>query len=554
MCLCLISITSLHSLKIILLLYRLEGNFVCTSIVLQVLEFGSAAEKISLALQVSAEHLNIGTGLRADAIMNQKSEQKFIEYLKSLHQVYFSKSKKVYVAFEQRNVRRELKRQQLKEHRLKSERFGSELTYLGELSQDKSRIAREKLQISLANPSRGVPSDGILESPARQIDELEHIASTNGSTKMPSDGTITGAKRQLDELKKELELLKLECNESTDCKNFTMPDSSKHESRLLSELDMPKNPRHELRDLCRGSIIANVSEKSKKTIHNGDMSVALNDKTFETASDDKQPRFGGCYLGNIPSSFDDSSRRGLDRSRDEFSFTFKEMDALPRTSVHEGTRTSLPHDSSEVSVFNSKADIVSGSELLHLKPYTIETKDISNLFEVDFDDADVDVKKTYDRENSALKRMLRAGDLSRLEGSKFRRDLYSTHSASHGKTGAHDEAKTMSPSFSSTKDKRERLYGSLDASLSRKPMYKEEKVSVRDSTSTEALAKDSSEEPRQLQRSPSKERRFREQVLAKKSARSVEPSPSTKTHLHALTALIRMSAKNAGAMFGEEAP
>ena len=524
---------------------------------MQVLEFGSAAEKISLALQVSAEHLNIGTGLRADAIMNQKSEENFIEYLKLLHQVYCSKSKKVYDAFEQRNVRRELKRQQLKEHRLKSERFGSELTYLGELSQDKSRIAREKLQISLANASRGVPSDGILESPARQIDELEHIASTNGLTKMPSDGTITGTKRQLDELKKELELLKLECNESTDStdrKNFTMPDSSKHESRLLSELDMPKNPRHELRDVCRGSIIANVSEKSKKTIHNGDMSVALNDKTFETASDDKQPRFGGCYLGNIPSSFGDSRRRGLDRSRDELSFTFKEMDALPRTSVHDGTRTSLPHDSSEVSVFNSKADIVSGSELLHLKPYTTETKGISNLFEVDFDDADVDVKKNYDRENSALKRMLRAGDLSRLEGSKFRRDLYSTHSASHGKTRAHDEAKTMSPSFSITKDKRERLHGPLDASLSRKPMYKEEKVSVRDNTSTEALAKDSSEEPRQLRRSPSKEKRFREQVLVKKSARSVEPSQSTKTHLHALTALIRMSAKNAGAMFGEEAP
>ena len=506
---------------------------------MQVLEFGSVAEKISLALQVSAEQLNIGTGLRADDIMNQKSEDKFLEYLKSLQQVYSSRSKKVYGAFEQRNVRRELKRQQLKERRLKSERFGSELTYLGELSQDNSRIAREKLQISLANASRGMPSNGILESTALEIDELEHIAPPSGSTKMPSDGTLTGTKRQLDELKKELELLKLECNESNDCRNITTPDSSKHESTLLSTLDMRTNPRHQLRDVYRGSTNANMSEKSKKTVHNGDMSLSLTEKTFEIASDDYQPRFGGCYLGNIPSSFDDSRRRELDRSRDELSFTFKEMDALSRTSVHEGTRTSLPHDSSEVSVFNAKADMVSGSELFHLKPYTTKTKDISNLFEVDFDDDGVDVKKNYDRENSALKRMLRAGDLSRQEGSMLRHDLYSTHSASHGKTRVHGEAKTILPTSSIT---------------SRKPMYKEEKVSIRENSSTEVLTKDSSEQQRQLQRSPSKEKRYREQVLAKKSARSVEPSQSTKTHLHALTALIRMSAKNAGAMFGEEAP
>lgn len=518
---------------------------------MQVLEFGSAAEKISLALQVSAEQLNIGTGLRADAIMNHKSEEKFMAYLKSLHRVYSSKSKKVYDAFEQRYVRRELKRQQLKEHRLKSERFGSELTYLGELSQDKSRIAREKLQVSLANASRSEPSNGSLEGTALQIDELEHRAAPNGSTKMPIDGTITGTKRQLDELKKELELLKLECSESKDCKNFTMPDSSKHESKLLSALDMPKNSRHELRDVYRGITDANMSEKSKKTVHNGDMSLALNEDTFETASDDQQPRFGGCYLGDIPSSFDDSRRRWLDRSRDELSFAFKEMGALPRTSVHERTSTSLPHDSSEVSVFNSKADMVSCSKLLHLKPYTTETKDISNLFEVDFEDVGVDVKKNYDCENSALKRMLKAGDQSRLEGSVLTRDLYSTHSTSHGKTRVYGEAKTMLPTSSITKDKRER---SLDALPSRKPMCKAEKVSVRENTSTELSTKDLSDEPRLLQRSPSKEKRYREQVLAKKSTRSVEPSQSTKTHVHALTALIRMSAKNAGAMFGEEAP
>jgi len=218
------------------------------------------------------------------------------------------------------------------------------------------------------------------------------------------------------------------------------------------------------------------------------------------------------------------------------------MDVLPRTAVHEGTRTFLPLDSSEVSaVFNSKTDIASGTDL-HLKPYTIETKDISNLFDVDFDD--VDVKRNPDRENLALRRMLRAGDLSRLE---------STHSTSQGKTGVNDEAKTRLPTSSATENKRERLYGSLGALPSRNPVYREEKVSLRDKNLREASAKDSSEEPRQLQRSPSKEKRYKEKVLAKKSVRSVQPPRSTNTHLHALTALIRMSSKNAGAMFGEEA-
>lgn len=526
---------------------------------MQVLEFGSAAEKISLALKVSSEQLNIGTGLRAEAIMNQRCEEKFMEYLKSLRQVYSTKSEKVHDAFEQRNVRRELKRQQLRERRLKSEGLGSELTYLGELSQKKSHISREKLEISLANASRGVPSNGSLENTPRQIGELEHIALTDGSTKVSSDGTVTGTKRQLDELKKELELLKLECSESrneNDGKSFTTPDvlfqgSSKHESKLLSVLNKPTNPRQELRDLYRGSTNANMSEKSRKTIHNGDVPVVLREKTFGTASDDNKPLFGGCYLGNIPSSFDDSSRRGLDRSRDGLSFTFKEMDVLPRTSMHEGTRTFPPHDSSQVSVFNSKSDIVSGDGLLHLKPYTTETRGISNLFEVDFDD--VDVKKSHDRENSTLRRMLRAGDLSRLEGSKLRHDMYSMHSTSQGKINVDGEAKTTLPTSSINEDKRERLNGSLGALPSRKPMYKEEKLSVRDKPSVEALTKDSSEQQRQLQRSPSKEKRYREQVLAKKSARGVQPSQSTKTHLHALTALIRMSAKNAGAMCGEGA-
>ncbi|KAJ7356134.1 hypothetical protein OS493_026517 [Desmophyllum pertusum] len=158
-----------------------------------VLEFGSAVEKISLALKVSSEQLSIGTSLQADAIANQRCREKFVDYLKSLYMVHSNKFKKVHDAFEQRNLRRELKRQQLKEQRLQSERRGSELTYLGDLSQDKSRIARERLKISLASASKGVPSDenlGNVNNTRRQIDELEQI----------SNGTVKDTGRQIDEL------------------------------------------------------------------------------------------------------------------------------------------------------------------------------------------------------------------------------------------------------------------------------------------------------------------------------------------------------------------
>ena len=52
------------------------------------------------------------------------------------------------------------------------------------------------------------------------------------------------------------------------------------------------------------------------------------------------------------------------------------------------------------------------------------------------------------------------------------------------------------------------------------------------------------------QRTLSKDKRHSEQVVAKNPAKSVQ-APSSKSHLHALTALIRMSAKNASAMFDE---
>lgn len=91
----------------------------------------------------------------------------------------------------------------------------------------------------------------------------------------------------MDELKKELELLKFECSEFNDCKNFIMLDSFKYELKLLSVLDMLKNFRYEFRDVYCGIINVNMSEKSKKIVYNGDMFLVLNENIFEIVFDDK---------------------------------------------------------------------------------------------------------------------------------------------------------------------------------------------------------------------------------------------------------------------------
>lgn len=522
---------------------------------MQVLEFGSPAEKISLALKVSSEELSIGTGLQADAIINQRCRQKFVEYLKSLYQVYSSKSKKVHDAYEQRNLRRELKRQLLREQRVNSERRGSDLTYLAELSENKSCIAREKLQVSLASASKVVPNGEGLNGTRLQVDELELVSLTNGSEKTltPRGGTLNSTKQQLDELQKELELLKLACSDSHDENNvekFPRPDllfqsNSKPNFKVPSARGKPTNARQELRNLYRGSTNANVSDKNWKIVDNSESPVARKEKVSEPESVDNKLLFSGCYLGEIPNSFAKSRRRELD----EPSFAFKELDVLPLSSIREETRTFLPHDSPQ-SLFYSKSDAVNDSgQSAHGKPYSLETKGISNLFEVDFDDADV--KENRDRENLALRRMLRAGNQSKLEGSRSRHDLDSLYSTNQEKLNSNSEAKKTVMRTPNSEDKRKQFDKPLGVLSSRKPLQKEGKLIRGEKPSVKAFTEDSTGQHKELQRSPSKEKRHREQVLAKKSVRNVQPSP-TKTH-HALTALIRMSAKNAGAMYSEEA-
>ena len=514
-------------------------------------------------MKVSSEQLGVGTGLQAESIMSQKCRENFIEYLKSLYRVYVNKSKKVYDSFEQRSLRRELKRQLIREQRLQSEKYGSELTYLGDLSQDKSRIAWEKLHISLANAPKGVSNNENFKSTRRlgshENDGLKPV--TNGLQNVSRNGILNNTKKQLDELKKELELLKLELSEDGDEKRCDKTYSGRHSlsqgnsRRGLKESSAQRrqtNPRLELRDAYRDITSASMSGSTQRTFHYGDAPTEKTEKAFAADTDfdadsgESRPLFGKCYLGKIPSSFDNSSLRGIDHLYDELSFTSKETEKQPRSSIHDVTRTFPLQDFPEP-VFPSQ----SGSELFHVKPYTLETKDISNLFDVDFGDVGNETPGGA-RENVVLRRMLRAGSQAKLEGSKARGDLYYVHSFSQGNYKVNGEAKTSLVRPYGQKDKGEVLDKSFGILPSTKSIQRKQIVPVMDKLSMDLHAKDSTEQPRALQRTLSKEKRHREQVLAKKSSRSAQP-PSTKTHLHALTALIRMSSKSASAVCDEEA-
>lgn len=522
---------------------------------LQVLEFGSPSEKLCLALKVSAEQLLVEPRLKAESIMDLRHREHFMEYLKSLYRVYLNKSKKAFDAFEQRNTRRELKRQLIREQKLCSERYGSDLTYLGELSQDKSRIAREKLQISLANASRGVSSNESLVSQRRlkghENGDLSPLA--NRSQNLPRSGVLNNTKRKLDDLKKELELLKVELREDTDEKysdksylRSNYPSRDYFTSGLREPISRRKqaNTRLELRHVFRGQGGTSMDEKTQKNGHNSDVAVESGTKKVcDADSGGSKPLFTACYLGDIPRSFDDScSRAGLGHTNDGMSVTPKDTIEQPTSSIHEVTST-FPHEDHSKSVFPSQPS----SRLCHDKPHTVGTKEISNLFDVDFGNSDKN--NGGDWETSVFERMLRVGSDAKLEGSNLHYDLdsHTVRSLSQGsyEPGAQAKASVAKPYW---KQEREKILNkSYGLSPSTKPVRNAEKVHTMEKPSMDAATNSPTIKPRTL----SKNKRHSGQVVPKNPAKSVQ-TPSTKSHLHALTALIRMSAKNASAMFEEE--
>ncbi|PFX28886.1 uncharacterized protein LOC111325666 [Stylophora pistillata] len=521
-----------------------------------VLEFGSASEKLCLALKVSAEQLLVEPRLKAESIMDLRHREHFMEYLKLLYRVYINKSKKAFDAFEQRNTRRELKRQLVREQKLRSERYGSDLTYLGELSQDKSRIAREKLQISLANTSRGLSSNESLVSQRRlkghESGDLSPL--TNGSQNLCRSGVLNNTKRKLDDLKKELELLKVELREDTDEKysdksylRSNYPSRDYFTSGLREPISRRKqaSTRLELRHVFRGQGGTSMDEKTLKNGHNSHVAVERTKNVYDTDSGSSKHLFTACYLGDIPRSFDDScSRVGLGHRNDGMSVTLKETIEQPTSSIHKVTSTFPREDPDSKSVFPSQP---SSRSLCHDKPHTVGTKEISNLFDVDFGNAGEDTGG--DRETSVFNRMLRAGSDAKLEGSNLRYDLdsHTVRSLSQGsyKPGAQAKASVANPYRMQEREKV--LDKSFGLSLSTKPVRNAEKVNTMEKPSIDAATNGPTIKPRTL----SKNKRHSGQVVPKNPAKS-NKTPSTKSHLHALTALIRMSAKNASAMFEEE--
>ena len=535
---------------------------------------------------------------------------------------------------DQTNLKREIKRLQLREQRLK-ERQGSELTYLGELSQNKSSFATEKREWSQEIPTVDI-------NRTKQLDELGVVSPTGSTpTTMWHNHSLTvNTKRELDELEEELRLLKLECSDNSyDTKRYWTEQPGQFSFNATFSLGLPTsnlprqlrqtNVRQELKNLHRGNqVVAQLDKRAQKTIgdtHSNVDTSSMRDVLNSDRENGKLP-FGGCYLSEPSNGLENSERRNLDLSFGESS-VFTDYPIRP----------SFPLQRSSPPLVNSKK-VKRNGRVLVPEP-SLETKEISNLFDLDFSDFDGRISRGG--EDSAIKRMTRAGNRSKLNSNSVY-GLYAGLSSGSGLANPKDKVAKSAMEIPRTFDKRERLDASgrklrrgLDGKLSdisngddkmpkqpfvssisqrdqreslclrgvqserefsgtklsstmgetnenyqvtrglsssfagndkedliatslrplpseRSTTYNNEERSVSKETPFGMISRQSSEPVKQLQESVSEEkRRHRQQVLATKTSRKNQPS-SKKTHLHALTALIRSSSRNAGAACSEE--
>ena len=535
---------------------------------------------------------------------------------------------------DQTNLKREIKRLQLREQRLK-ERQGSELTYLGELSQNKSSFATEKREWSQEIPTVDI-------NRTKQLDELGVVSPTGSTpTTMWHNHSLTvNTKRELDELEEELRLLKLECSDNSyDTKRYWTEQPGQFSFNATFSLGLPTsnlprqlrqtNVRQELKNLHRGNqVVAQLDKRGQKTTgdtHSNVDTSSMRDVLNSDRENGKLP-FGGCYLSEPSNGLENSERRNLDLSFGESS-VFTDYPIRP----------SFPLQRSSPPLVNSKK-VKRNGRVLVPEP-SLETKEISNLFDLDFSDFDGRISRGG--EDSAIKRMTRAGNRSKLNSNSVY-GLYAGLSSGSGLANPKDKVAKSAMEIPRTFDKRERLDASgrklrrgLDGKLSdisngddkmpkqpfvssisqrdqreslclrgvqserefsgtklsstmgetnenyqvtrglsssfagndkedliatslrplpseRSTTYNNEERSVSKETPFGMISRQSSEPVKQLQESVSEEkRRHRQQVLATKTSRKNQPS-SKKTHLHALTALIRSSSRNAGAACSEE--
>ena len=598
------------------------------------MQFGSPFEKVSLVLQVSSEKLGIVSNVRTEDITQLRNREQFHDYLESLYLLHSNRTKGVLNTSDQTNLKREIKRLQLREQRLK-ERQGSELTYLGELSQNKSSFATEKREWSQEIPTVDI-------NRTKQLDELGVVSPTGSTpTTMWHNQSLTvNTKRELDELEEELRLLKLECSDNSyDTKRYWTEQPGQFSFNATFTLGLPTsnlprqlrqtNVRQELKNLHRGNpVMAQLDKRAQKTVGDTHSSVDTSSMCDVLSSDRENGKlpFGGCYLSEPSNGLENSERRNLDLSFDESS-VFTDYPIRP----------SFPLQRSSPPLVNSKK-VKRNGRVLVPEP-SLETKEISNLFDLDFSDFDARISRGG--EDSAIKRMMRAGNRSKLNSNSVY-GLYAGLSSGSGLANPKDKVAKSAMEIPRTFDKRERLDASgrklrrgLDGKLSdisngddkmpkqpfvssisqrdqreslclrgvqsecefsgtklsstmgetnenyqvtrglsssfagndkedliatslrplpseRSTTYNNEERSVSKETPFGMISRQSSEPVKQLQESVSEEkRRRRQQVLATKTSRKNQPS-SKKTHLHALTALIRSSSRNAGAACSEE--
>ena len=583
---------------------------------------------------MSSEKLGIVSNVRTEDITQLRNTEQFHNYLESLYLLHSKRTKAVLNTSDQTNLKREITRLQLREQRLK-ERQGSELTYLGELSQIKSSFATEKRERSQEIPTVDI-------NRTKQLDELDVVLPTgrNPRTMWHNQSLTVNTKRELDELEEELRLLKLECSDNSyDTKRYWTEQPGQFSFNATFSLGLPTsnlprqprqtNVRQELKNLHRGNqVVAQLDKRAQETIgdtHSNVDTSSMRDVLNSDRENGKLP-FGGCYLSEPSNGLENSERRNLDLSFDESSV----ITDYP-------IRPSFPLQRSSPPLVNSKK-VKRNGRVLVPEP-SLETKEISNLFDLDFSDFDARISRGG--EDSAIKRMMRAGNRSKLNSNSVY-GLYAGLSSGSGLANPKDKVAKSAMEIPRTFDKRERLDASgrklrrgLDGKLSdisngddkmpkqpfvssisqrdqrvslclrgvqserefsgtklsstmgetnenyqvtrglsssfagndkedliatslrplpseRSTTYNNEERSVSKETPFGMISRQSSEPVKQLQESVSEEkRRRRQQVLATKTSRKNQPS-SKKTHLHALTALIRSSSRNAGAACSEE--
>lgn len=586
---------------------------------------------------MSSEKLGIVSNVRTEDITQLRNTEQFHNYLESLYLLHSKRTKGVLNTSDQTNLKREITRLQLREQRLK-ERQGSELTYLGELSQIKSSFATDKRERSQEIPTVDI-------NRTKQLDELDVVLPTgsNPRTMWHNQSLTVNTKRELDELEEELRLLKLECSDNSyDTKRYWTEQPGQFSFNATFSLGLPTsnlprqlrqtNVRQELKNLHRGNqVVAQLDKRAQKTIgdtHSNVDTSSMRDVLNSDRENGKLP-FGGCYLSEPSNRLENSERRNLDLSFDESS-VFTDYPIRPSFRLQ---RSSPP-------LVNSKKVKRNGRELVP-EP-SLETKEISNLFDLDFSDFDARISRGG--EDSAIKRMMRAGNRSKLNrNSNYGLDAGLSSGSGSGLANPKDKVAKSAMEIPLTLDKRERFDASgrklrhgLDGKLSdisngddkmpkqphfvssisqrdqressclrgvqsqrefagtklsstmgetnenhqvtrglsssfagndkedliatslrplpsgRSTTYNNEERSLSKETPFGKISRQSSEPVKQLQKSVSEEkRRHRQQVLATKTSRKNQPS-STKTHLHALTALIRSSSRNAGAACSEE--